>query len=190
MPERRIDADSPWIAAAQAGEAAAFTALMTRHRQPVINFVYRLTGDAAAAEDLAQEAFVRAWCALPRYQPRPQAAFSTWLFQIARHAALDYLRRRKRDPLHQTPGQATQLDQQPAPRSVPDDLQRDEVARRVAAAIAALPEDQRTAVILSEYEGLPDADIAAVMTCSLKSVQSRLYRARHNLRAVLSDLVA
>ena len=156
----------------------------------MINFVYRLTGDAAAAEDLAQETFVRAWRALPRYQSRPQAAFSTWLFQIARHAALDALRRRKRDPLRQAPGQEAQLDQQPAPRSVHDDLQRAEVARRVAAAIAALPEDQRTAAILSEYQGLPDAAIAAVMTCSLKSVQSRLYRARHNLRAMLSDLMA
>ncbi len=190
MPDPHTTDDAPEIAAAQAGDESAFTALITRYRQPVLNFVYRLTGEAATAEDLAQEVFVRAWRALPRYRQRPDAAFATWLFQIARHAAIDALRRRKCDPLSQARGGEEDLAAQPAAGSVHDDLQRRETASRIAAAIALLPEEQRTAMILSEYEGLPDAAIAAVMSCSPKAVEARLYRARHALRTALADLLA
>ena len=80
----------------QAGDEAALTEILTRYQKPVLNFVYRLLGNAADAEDVAQETFVRAYQHIRRYTPREK--FSTWLFAIARHAALDKLRYRKRHP--------------------------------------------------------------------------------------------
>lgn len=173
----------------QAGDDRAFDVILARYRRPVLDLVYRLTGDAGSAEDIAQDVFVRAYRGLARYRTRPDAAFSAWLFRIARNAAIDTLRRRGRDPVSLARGTGERLDQQPSSQSVSDDLHRREVADQVAAAVAALPEDQRAAVILSEYEGQADAEIAAAMGGSVKSAQSRLYRARQTLRAVLAPLL-
>ncbi len=180
-----------WGDRVRAGDHGAFDALMERYKRPVLNFVYRMIGDAAEAEDVAQEVFVRAYRAMlkPGFR-RTTAKFSTWLFQVARNAALDCLRRRRRHPASSLSVLESGGDALPARQATAaEEAVAREAGAEIAAAIASLPEEQRTALILSEYEGLPDARIAAVMRCSAKSVEARLYRARHFLRERLRHLL-
>jgi RNA polymerase sigma-70 factor (ECF subfamily) len=168
---------------ARAGDEAAFEELMRRYKRPVLNFVYRLLSNADEADDVAQEVFVRVYQNLRDYSPRKR--FSTWLFALARNAAIDRLRWRKRHP-------TTPLDSAPdpaAPTGVSDEVNAHEIGTRVAAAVGSLPEDQRTALVLAEYQGLSYAEIAAIMQCSEKSVESRLYRAKQTLRDKLRNLL-
>jgi RNA polymerase sigma-70 factor (ECF subfamily) len=152
---------------------AAFTELLARYRRPVLNFVYRLLGNADDAEDVAQEVFVRAYRHWDEYDPR--RSVSTWLFAMARNAAIDRLRYRQRHP-------TAPLDASPEPSAESREVETREIGAVIAAAIQTLPEDQRTAIILAEYHGLSYAEIAEVMRCSVKSVESRLYRAKAALR--------
>ncbi len=159
----------------QRGEDAAFDELMGRYKRPVLNFAFRMLGEAEA-EDVAQEVFVRVYQRIGDYRPR--AKFSTWLFALARNACIDRLRYRQRHPTEP-------LDTAPEPSTVTRDTETRELGEHIAAAIAALPEDQRTAIVLAEYHGLSYAEIAGVMHCSEKSVESRLYRAKQFLREQL-----
>ena len=172
----------------QAGEEQAFRELLARWQRPILSFVYRLTGDAGAADDIAQEVFVRVFRKIGEFRPRPGgAAFSTWLFQIARNAALDHRRQRARRPAEPLDAATCEV---AAPTPSPETVAvYGEIGAEIARAIAALPEDQRTALVLAEYEELPVAEIAAVMECSQKAVESRLYRARQTLRQQLAHLL-
>lgn len=175
----------------KAGDDRAFDALMARYKRPVLNFVYRMIGDAAEAEDVAQDVFVRAYQTIrkPGFH-QTTGAFSTWLFQVARNAAIDCLRRRRRNPVQSAAVDASLLlEAIPASGSVSQEVAAREIGALVAAAIAKLPEDQRTAVALAEYEGLSYKEIAAVMRCSIKSVEARLYRSKHTLRHALRGLL-
>jgi RNA polymerase sigma-70 factor, ECF subfamily len=168
--------DSELVYRFRSGDESAFDALLERYRSPVFNFVYRLLGNTADAEDVAQETFVRVYQKMDSY--RPEEKFSTWLFAIARHRALDRLRYRQRHP-------TTPLDAAPEPSSTSNAAADRELGEQIAAAIQKLPEDQRTAIILSEYHDLSHSEIATIMGCSEKSVESRLYRARKTLRELL-----
>ncbi len=188
------DPDDDWLLVEQvrAGDDRAFETLMERHRRPVLNLVFRLIGDADEAQDVAQTVFVRAYKTLhdPVFR-RTTARFPTWLFQVARNAAIDCLRRRRRHPTEPLAilaegGESLAARQATAAETA---VIR-ETGAAIAAAVARLPEDQRTAVILSEYERLSDSEIAAVMRCSAKSVEARLYRARRFLREQLRFLLA
>ena len=175
------DLDDSLAARIRDGDDAALTELMDRYKRPILNFVYRLLGNASEADDVAQEVFVRAYQNIRKFRPGT-ARFSTWLFQIARNAAIDHLRkraRRKEDPLDNVAHAA------PALRAV----EANEIGGRIAIAVAELPEDQRTAFVLAEYHGKSYAEIADIMNCSEKSVESRLYRAKHFLREKLADLI-
>lgn len=166
--------------------------LMSRHARPIKNFIYRMTGDADAAEDVAQEVFVRAYQTIRAHglHQRRHARFTTWLFQVARHAALDELRRRRRHPAVSLEAMAEGgAALAAAGRPADEETAVREIGVRVARAVALLPEDQRTALVLQEYEGLSQAEIADVMDCSPKSVEARLYRARQFLRTRLHDLL-
>lgn len=160
----------------QAGHDAAFDELLSRYKRPVLNFCYRMIGDEA--EDVAQEVFVRVYQRICDYRPR--AKFSTWLFALARNACIDRLRYRKRHPTEP-------LESAPEPFTTPRET--DEIGEQIAAAIAELPEDQRTAIVLAEYHDMSYAEIAGVMKCSEKSVESRLYRAKQTLRQRLAFLL-
>jgi len=176
--------DNQLAQAARDGDDAAFDSLLHRYRQPVLNFVYRLLNDATEAEDVAQDVFVRAYRHLADYDPNRQ--FSTWLFALARNATIDRLRYRQRhptEPLEDTVAAS------PA-RGPAEEVQSSELGAAIAAAIATLPEDQRTAIVLAEYHDQSHAAIAAVMGCSEKSVESRLYRAKATLREKLARLLA
>ena len=175
----------------RAGDYGAFDVLLARFQRPVLNFVCRLIGDATEAEDLSQYVFLRAYRSMhkPGFK-RTTAEFSTWLFKVARNAALDCLRRRKRRPA-ELPGALEDGGASLASgqATAAEDAVARETGAAIAAAVALLPEDQRTAVILSEYEQLSDAQIASVMRCSTKSVEARLYRARRFLRERLRHLL-
>lgn len=180
-----------WIEAVRTGNQRAFDAVMARYKRPVLNFVFRMIGDAAEAEDVAQDVFVRAYRAMlnPGFR-RTTAVFSTWLFQVARNAALDCLRRRRRHPA-QSLAVIEDGGKSIAARgtTAAQETMARETGEQIAAAISLLPEDQRTAVILAEYGDLSIEAIAAVMKCSGKSVESRLYRARQFLRKQLMHLM-
>lgn len=187
------DEHTDWIIVEQvkAGDDRAFDALMARYKRPVINFVYRLIGDASEAEDLAQDVFVRAYQNIrkPEFH-RTTGAFSTWLFQVARNAAVDCLRRRKRRPAESL----TTLEEDGenlavTARTADREIAVKEIGEQIAVAVALLPEDQKTAFLLLEYQELSYAEIAAIMQCSVKSVESRLYRAKQFLRDRLRDLL-
>jgi RNA polymerase sigma-70 factor (ECF subfamily) len=187
MPTDDLDRDLATRIAA--GDACAFDVLMARHKRPILNFVYRLTGDASEAEDIALEVFVKAYRALTGGGYRPgQAAVSTWLFQIARNAAVDYLRHRARRPtapLSEMEGEACRAVET---KTASQEMAAQETGAQIAAAVAELPEDQRTALILAAYEDRAQAEIAAIMQTSAKSVEARLYRARQFLRSRLAAL--
>jgi RNA polymerase sigma-70 factor, ECF subfamily len=178
---RRDDPDFGLADRIRDGDDAALTELMNRYKRPILNFVYRLLGNASEADDVALEVFVRVYQNIRKFRPGA-ARFSTWLFQIARNAAIDHLRKRARrqeQPLDSIAPAA------PASREV----EANEIGERIAAAVAELPEDQRTAFVLAEYHGKSYAEIAEIMSCSEKSAESRLYRAKQFLRKQLEDLL-
>jgi len=166
--------DSELIVALQAGAEPALDELLRRYQHPVVNFCYRLLGNATDADDIAQETFVRVY--QQRAKIDPAKKFSTWLFAVARNACLDRLRYRHRHPTEP-------LDTAPEPVALP--AADNELGEHIAAAIAQLPEEQRTALVLAEYHDQSYAEIAGVMRCSEKSVESRLYRAKQALRISL-----
>ena len=181
--EQLTDADV--VKLAQADNADAFDELMRRYKRPVLNFVYRMLGNAADAEDVAQEVFVRVYQNLRTYKPGTK--FSTWLFTLANHAAIDRLRWRKRHPTESLDN-ATETSTS-TPATAVNDALAHEIGDHIAAAVAQLPEDQRAVLVLSEYHGQSYAEIAAVMRCSEKSVEARLYRAKQTLRRQLKFLL-
>ena len=181
--------DSELVRRVQAGDDAAFDAFMGRYKRPVLNFVYRMLGDEAEAEDVAQEVFVRVYQRLGAFEVRPeQAKISTWLFTLARHAVIDRVRWRKRHPA--APLDSVAEADIASDRDAAGDAAAREIGEHIARALSALPEEQRTALVLAEYEELAYAEIALVMNCSEKSVESRLYRAKQTLRKKLGFLMA
>lgn len=164
----------------QAGDDAAFDVLMGRYKRPVLSFVYRMTGEPDASEDIAQEVFVRVYRHIGTYKPRGK--FTTWMFQLAHNAAVDHLRWRKRHPSESLDDDSKTSSTAAASHDVVRDVAIGEIGEQVAAAVALLPDDQRTVLVLAEYHGLSYADIAETMKCTIKSVEARLYRAKLTLR--------
>lgn len=185
------ESDAQLAARVQAGDAAAFDEVMRRYKRPLVSFAFRMLGTAHEAEDIAQGVFVRAYFAVRerRFRIGP-AKFSTWLFTLTRNACVDALRRRGRRA-EQSLDHPGPLATDPAvTRATPaTDASSRELGAAIAAAVAELPEDQKTALILSAYEDLSYAEIAAIMKCSGKSVEARLYRARQFLRQRLAHLL-
>ncbi len=175
--------DSEIVRQIQSGAAAAFDELMRRYKRPVVNFIFRMLGNAQDADDVAQDVFVRMYQNLDAY--RAETKFSTWLFALARNAAIDRIRWRSR---HRTES-IESVPEIVASSGTAEEVNAREMGDQIAVAIAKLPEDQRTAIVLSEYHGMSYAEIAGVMRCSEKSVESRLYRARQTLRMSLQHLL-
>jgi len=179
--------DEELMAQLQAGDEAALAPLMQRWEVPPKRFIFRLVGHAAEAEDLAQEVFVRIYTKRSSY--RLGAKFSTWCFSIAANLAKNRLRWWKRRPVlsldawMDSGGDAA--DQTATGAQASDKAVRRERIATVQAAVAALPLDLRTALILFEYEQQSMGEIAAALGCTAKAVENRLYRARKMLRAQL-----
>jgi RNA polymerase sigma-70 factor (ECF subfamily) len=178
----------------KAGDEQSFELLLARYRTPLVNFLCRMVRDPAAAEDLAQEVFLRVYRARKKYEP--SAKFTTWLFRIATNLALNALRDgrwrqqevsldepadgrgdapQRLDVPDRAPGQVERLMQQ----------HRAEVIRR---AVLALPEKQRAAVLLHKYHDLDYDEIAKILECSVPALKSLLFRAYEALRTQLAPL--
>ena len=167
------------------GDARAFEALVRRHRTPLFSFLLRLTGDRGRAEDLCQDAFLRAVRASGEWEPR--ARVQTWLYAIARNLAVDEARRqafRRAEPLDAGAAAAAPADD-PAPDRAADAAL---VRPKLEAALAALPEEQREVFLLREYAGLRFHEIAEVTGTPENTVKSRMRYALEALRERLAAL--
>ncbi len=166
------------IASARKGDRQAFSELVQKHRDGVVNVVYRMCSDPDVAEEAAQEAFVRAWKNLDSY--REQYPFRSWLYRIAMNVALDYLRReRKNLPLDNLLLRSG--DDNPEAH-----LEHNEQIVRVREAIQELPLNSRSVLILREYERLSYREIADTLDIPIGTVMSRLSYARDRLRQSLA----
>jgi RNA polymerase sigma-70 factor (ECF subfamily) len=166
------------ITAAQQGDQRSFGELVHRHREGVINIVYRMCGNAHLAEDAAQEAFIRAWQSLHSYHPR--SPFRNWVYRIAINIALDALRREREMGDVDTLTLASSEDR---PETV---VEREEQAEQVRWAVLALPPASRVVLVLREYEGLSYQEIADTLDIPIGTVMSRLNYARGRLRESLA----
>ena len=177
MSEAGVErSDEELAQAVSRGEERALDVLMTRWQVPLRAFLYRYLQNEADAFDLAQDTFVRVYRHRANYQEGKR--FSTWMFQIALNLARDHARRRVRRPmvaLEDAPEAVSEGD----PRAVTLGTER---ARAVRAAIGELPESLREAVLLFEYEHKSHAEIAVIVGASAKAVETRLHRAREQLR--------
>jgi len=185
-----LDPDAALMLRVKQGDTDAFTALVEKYKQPVMNLAFRTLRDATEAEDLAQNTFVQAWKSSKRYEP--SAKFSTWLFTIARNLCLNEIRRRSRHPAESLDQTRDDNEDQPLHQvedrrqaSTPDQLLRGELERKVDEALAALPENQRIALALCREEELSYEEMAEVLDCSLSATKSLIHRARETLKQKL-----
>jgi len=185
-----LDYDAELMLRVKEGDGTSFGVLLEKHRASVTHFVYRLVREQAVAEELAQEVFLRVYRSRSSYEPT--AKFKTWLFRIASHLALNWLRDEKHQRGHEhlddgsTDLPARQIsDRSP---SVEQALVYGVKLEEVRQAVAALPEKQRAAVLMHKYEEMEYAQIAKVLGCSESAVKSLLYRAYETLRARLAHM--
>ena len=186
-PTQRVDADQALVAAAQAGDADAVTALVQRYQTRIYNFALALTGNAADAEDLAQETFIRAFRGLHRF--RGDSAFRNWLYRIAANAA-HTLRgaRLRRSAVWDARLEADDVAERQL-AAAGDSVERQAIRRQaIDRALAALPAGLRTAVVLHDVEGLEYHEIAEAMDVPIGTVMSRIFRARRRLRPLLAEV--
>jgi len=175
------------------GHEAALNDWMERHGPKLFNYLIRCLQNEEDAADVAQEAFVRVYQNRAKFDTRQR--FSTWLYAIATNLVKDRYRYRTRHPQVSLDAENEAMGsdfRESLPERGPtpsDTLAAEERAEMVRRAVAALPEDLRVPLLLSEYEELPHAEIGAIMKCSAKAVETRLYRARQQLRASLGKLL-
>jgi len=186
--------DAQDMARLAGGHDAALNDLMDRHAERLFHFLVRSLQNETDAADLAQETFVKIFQSRARFDP--QQKFSTWLFTIASNLVRDRYRWRSR---HQQVSLDAENDQTEftlkdtltAVEPPPDQrMQTEERADEVRKAVAALPEDLKQPLILAVYQDLPQAEIATALKCSVKAVETRIYRARQQLRTALAKLVS
>ncbi len=176
--------DEELVSACLDGEESAFDELVIRWDRKIRGAIYRIVGSEEEARDLCQEAFLKAYRHLGTF--KKEARFSSWLYQIALNLCRDRLRRRR----GRTMVSLDDVDEdgrvmaEPGPSPFEITEGRD-LGRRVAAAVAALPEEQREVIVLKEYQGLTFLEIAQVLDVPISTVKTRLYRGLVLLRARL-----
>ena len=185
--------DQADMARLAAGHEAALNDLMERHGEKLFHYLIRSLQNEDEAADLAQETFVRVYQNCAKFDK--QQKFSTWLYAIASNLVRDRYRWRKRHPQVSldaeneatgTDFRESLPDQKPSPSETIQVEERAEVVRR---AIAALPDELRIPLILAEYEDRSQAEIGEILGCTAKAVETRIYRARHQLRAALATVL-
>ena len=183
-----LEWDSELMLRVRAGDQASFSLLLERHRSPVIHFLYRMVQNQAVAEELAQEVFLRVYRSRETYEPT--AKFTTWLFRIATHLALNWIRdnrnSRNQESLDEeiVEGAVRQVsDRMP---TVEQRMVRDSRMAEIRQAIETLPAKQRAAVMMHKYEELEYSQIARILECSESAVKSLLFRAYETLRQRLA----
>jgi len=176
------------------GDISSFEELIKRYKKSVINIIYRFLGDRDEAENLALEVFLRVYKSVKRYRAR--AKFTTWLYKIAVNLSLSELKKKRKHfsislntPIIKDKGGFRELiddvaDPSPPPEKILEEKERNFLIKK---AISLLPPGQRMAVILRIYEELSYKEISKILDCSVKSVESKLYRARTNLKKKLQS---
>ncbi len=167
------------MARVAAGDQEAVRVLMDRHLARLLGLSRRLLRDPQEAEDVTQEAFLRVWRHAHRWEPG-RARFETWLHRVTVNLCYDRLRKRREATVDEMPDPA---DPAPGPAG---QLHRAQVAGRVGTAVEALPERQRMALVLCHYQGMTNAEAAAVLEVSIEALESLLARARRTLKRTLS----
>jgi RNA polymerase sigma-70 factor (ECF subfamily) len=183
----RPSTDEELVARSMGGDLDSFNQLVLRWERPIYALAYRVLGREEDARDVCQETFLRAFRALSGF--KGQAKFSSWLYRIALNLCRDWIRRERRAPVTQPPEgiDVIELAAEAAPtESIEDLVARREIARAVARAMANLPDEQRTAIILKEYHGLTFQEIADLLDCPLSTVKTRLYQGLTVLRRQLA----
>jgi RNA polymerase sigma-70 factor, ECF subfamily len=178
----------------KAGDDSAFAYLVQKYRRPMVSFMYRMAHNAAAAEDLAQEVFLRVYRSRQNYEP--SAKFSTWLYRIATNLAVNYVR----DTRHERPENMVSVDEPDQETGLTMDVRdscltaEEAILRRERMAairqrVQALPERQRMAVIMHKYQQMDYRQIAQVLKLSESATKSLLFRAYETLRVQLKEFV-
>ncbi|MFM4978131.1 RNA polymerase sigma factor RpoE [Aeromonas caviae] len=184
--------DEQLVERVQRGDKNAFNLLVCKYQHKVVNLVARYVNNPGDVPDVAQEAFIKAYRALPTF--RGESAFYTWLYRIAVNTAKNYLTSQGRRP----PSSDVEADEAEyygggealQEVATPENLAlTDEIKRTVFTAIEALPEDLRTAITLREMEGLSYEEIAEIMDCPVGTVRSRIFRAREAIDKKLQPLI-
>jgi RNA polymerase sigma-70 factor (ECF subfamily) len=183
-PDESEESDEMLMQLIGCGDAGAFRLLVERHQQLVIGTVARMIG-MADAEDVAQQVFLNVWKSAPRW--RPEAKFTTWLLTITKRLVFNESRRRGRARLipqvQEEEGTTDYPDHSPSPD---EQLLAQELHRAIEAAMEALPERERLALVLRRYQEMPYEEIAVVLGVSLPAVKSLLFRARNTLKEKLA----
>ncbi len=185
-------ADAILVERVQKGDNKAFDLLVLKYQQRILKLVMRYIRDPSEAEDVTQEAFLKAYRALPNF--RGDSAFYTWIYRIAINTAKNYLVAAKRRPLDynldlQDPEQyemQARLKNIETPERM---MLTEEIRATVNRAIERLPEDLRTAIIMREMEGMSYEEIAQAMECPVGTVRSRIFRAREAIDKRVSPLI-
>ena len=175
--------DDELVARSMGGDAESFNQLILRWERPIYALAYRVIGREEDARDVCQETFLRAFRALPGF--KGQAKFSSWLYRIALNLCRDWIRRQRRAPVMQMPEgvEPGELIAETGPvESIEDLVSRRQLSALVEQAMALLPEEQRTAIILKEYHGMTFQEIADMQGCPLSTVKTRLYQGLTVLR--------
>jgi len=180
--------DDELVARSLGGDVDSFNQLILRWERPIYALAYRTIGREEEARDVCQEAFLRAYRALPGF--KGQAKFSSWLYRITLNLCRDWIRKQRRQPVSQIPEDAD-IDEMAAStgpvESIEDLVARRELSSVVEDAMSHLPEEQRTAIILKEYHGMTFQEIADLQGCPLSTVKTRLYQGLSVLRRELEQ---
>ena len=180
--------DEQLVVAFQAGDVAAFDLLVSRWDRKIQGAVYRVVGQGEDVRDITQEAFLKAYRALPLF--KREAKFSSWLYQIALNLCRDRLRRRRRSLAEVSLDLLNENGDLPLAAGGPSAvelLEAREISRTVGSAVWALPEEQREVIVLKEYQGLTFQEIADVLGLPVSTVKTRLYRGLGLLRECLEQ---
>ena len=190
MASHALDYDVQLMLRVKDGDSFSFGLLLERHRHPVIHFLYRMVQNHAVAEELAQDVFLRVFRSRGSYEAT--AKFTTWLFRIATHLALNWLRDAKKDRIQDSldaeSSDAPALQVADRHPNVEQHMVSGTRLEEIRRAIGLLPEKQRAAVLMHKYEEMEYSQIAKVLCCSESAVKSLLFRAYETLRARLAHM--
>jgi RNA polymerase sigma-70 factor (ECF subfamily) len=185
-----LDRDAELMLRVREGDDTSFGLLLERHRGPVVHFLYRMVQNPSVSEELAQEVFLRVYRSRATYEPT--AKFTTWLFRIATHLALNWVRDGKKEKGQESLDEQVVdgIDRQVRDRqpTIEQEMLYEVKMKEVRQAIEALPAKQRAAVLMHKYEELEYAQIARALNCSESAVKSLLFRAYESLRSRLAHM--
>ena len=190
VSEARVD--QLLVERVQKGDKRAFDLLILKYQHRIVSLVSRYVSDSSEAQDVAQEAFIKAYRAIGRF--RGESAFYTWLYRIAINTAKNWIVAKNRRPpagdIDAADAEQYGMSERLQETSTPEnEMMREEIERTVFDTIATLPEDLRTAIMLREMDGMSYEEIATTMECPIGTVRSRIFRAREAIDEKLKPLV-